>query len=297
MGAKKRKLFSRIFRFFLLAVFLLLAGGILFNSCMPFRDTDLKTERYFEKRGAKVRIHHEDYNGTSIRYFEWAPDAASDNKPLLLFVHGAPGSSMDFNRYLADSLLRTRARMINVDRLGYGFSGYGKSAVTLAEQVAQLRFVMARYPGRRAILVGHSFGGPIVAKFAMDYPELTHAIVMLAPVNDPDSEPMFWVSNFARWKATRWMLSKAWQVAGDEKFAHIQQLRLIEHDWQKIRVPVVHIHGLKDWMAPPENLAFSRRHIPGQYLKVIELPKASHFIPWTDYELVRGELMKLMEGE
>ena len=264
---------------------------------MTFRSSDEKTIRYFHKRGVEIRIHRRDFNGESIRYVEVLPAYAADAASLLLFVHGAPGSSGDYYRFLADETLRRRARLVAVDRLGYGYSAYGKAEISLAVQAGQLRFVIDQFPEKKGILIGHSFGGPIVGKFAMDFPEKTRALVMLAPVNDPDSEPVFWVSHLARWPGTRWMMSKALQVAGDEKFAHVGQLRQIEGGWRQLRMPVVHIHGQKDVLAPPANMDFSRRHIPEGNLRLIDLPNGGQFIPWKDYDLVRRELVGLLDGQ
>lgn len=260
---------------------------------MLFRTSDKKTIRYFEKRSVEVGIHYIDYGGRQVRYLETGGEPAGDE--LVLFVHGAPGAADNFYRYLADPALLARAWLVAIDRLGYGYSDYGHAETSLTVQADQIRHVLDQYPGRKAILVGHSFGGPIVARCAIDFPERIAATVMLAPVNDPASEPIFWFSHLARWPRTRWMLPDALQVAGDEKFSHVEELRKLEGDWASLRVPVVHIHGNRDFVAPPANIDFSRRHIPSRFLKLIVLPRTGHFIPWTDFRLVREELLLLLK--
>lgn len=265
----------------------------LINGIMLFRTSDKKTLRYFEKRSVEVGIHYIDYGGRPVRYLETGGEPAGDG--LVIFVHGAPGAADNFYRYLADPALLARARLIAIDRLGYGYSDYGRAETSLAVQADQIRQVLDNYPGLKAVLVGHSFGGPIVARCAIDFPERIAAVVMLAPVNDPASEPVFWFSHLARWQPTRRMLPPALQVAGDEKFSHVEELKKLEEDWASLRVPVVHIHGKRDFLAPPANIDFSCRHIPERYLKLIVLPHAGHFIPWTNYRLVRDELLLLLK--
>lgn len=258
---------------------------------MTFRTSDKKVIQYFEKRNAPVAIERIPYRDYQLRFLETGADTADF---LLVFVHGSPGSSNNFHKYLADSTLRERARMISLDRPGYGYSNYGRSAIELGEQARAVKAIVDRYDGKKTILIGHSYGGPIIGKYAMDYPQRTAGILMLAPVNDPVSEPMFWFANFGRWKLTRWMLSGSLKVSADEKLSHPDQLSKIINGWSELSVPVIHMHGNKDKLAPPVNVQFSMEKIPSQYLKVVQL-KTNHFIPWTDYDAVKQELLNLME--
>lgn len=288
-----KKVRRRILLWLLLLPVLLLLGFVLVNARMSFRSSDEKTEQYFRKRGIEARIGRIPFGGGELRYVETG--ASADSLPIVLFVHGAPGSGNNFYAFLADSLLRRRARLITIDRPGYGYSNYGQSEPSFATQVAALRAVLNLYPAQKAVLVGHSYGGPVIAQAALDDPGAITALLLLAPVMDPDSEPVPWYAGFARWRATRWLLSKAWQVSGDEKFAHVEELRRLQPRWQELAVPVAHLHGESDFLAPPqENMAFSRRHIPEAHLKIVALPNTNHFIPWTDFERVREELLALL---
>lgn len=274
--------------------FTLLAGIVLFiNSCVSFHTEDAKVERYFGKRQAPVSIHYLDFQGNPSRFIETGLD---QKDTLIVFVHGAPGSSNNFFRYLADPALRQRSRLVALDRLGYGESAPGQAEISIAVQAEQVRQVVRQYDAEFVILVGHSYGGPIVGKYAMDYPEEVSAVVMLAPVNDPDNEPIFWYSYIGRWKATRWMLPAALKVAADEKFSHAEALRAIAGGWKNLSVPVVHIHGRKDGLAPLSNIAFSEKNILPQYLNLIYLENTGHLIPWTDYKIVQEVLLGLLGG-
>ncbi len=280
-------------RYWLAALAILPMAFVLINARMSFRSSDAATKKYFAKRNTPVKIHRLPFSGGELRYVETGLQA--DTAPLVLFVHGAPGSGSGDYAYLADSILGGGARLITMDRPGYGYSNYGRSEPRFSRQAAAIKAVLDRYTPSKTILLGHSFGGPLIAQVALDYPGKVDALLMLAPVNDPGSEPVPWYAGFAKWRATRWMLSKAWQVAGDEKFAHVQELYKLQPRWQELRIPVVHVHGESDFLAPPEeNIAFSRRHIPPEHLKLVVLPGGSHFIPWTDHERVREELLELL---
>lgn len=284
-----------IFRIIGVLFSLFLFASLTFTSCMTFRSTDIKTENYFEEKNRDVNIHYLAFEDAQVRFIE-TNTSPRDELPLVVFVHGAPGSSKDFQKYLTDSLLRTKAHMVMLDRPGYGYSGYGESVPAIDKQAEAVKKVLSYYHAKNAILVGHSYGGSIVGKVAMDASEKLSAIMLLAPVIDPDSERIFWYANFSQWRATRWLLSKALRVAGDEKFAHPDELRKIEDDWNKIDIPVLHIHGKKDkHLAPYGNVEFSQQHINSDVLDLIVLDDAGHLIPWTDYDFVKKELIKLLE--
>lgn len=271
----------------ILLVLILLALHFL----MPFRESDEKMAKYFQEKQIEVIFHHEDYEGESVRFIEANLKNTPDSN-LLVFVHGAPGSSSDMKAFLADTDLLTKTRMVSIDRLGYGYSNYGESEPNIAKQATFVHFIVNEFPHKKVILVGHSFGGPIVAKYAMDYPDLVDEVIMLAPLNEPESEPMFKIGYLAKWKATRWVLPKVIGVSADEKFAHAAELEKMRNDWQNIQVPLVHIHGTKDVLAPFSNVQFSKDNIPADMLKVLVLEDTNHFLPWTDYEVVKKVILE-----
>ena len=272
-----------------LTVMLVFTGG-----CMTFRDTDAKVERYFAKKEQPIQIRRISFANRQIRIVE-TKNIKQDSLPLVIFVHGAPGSAKDFQRYLTDSVLLTKARMITFDRPGYGYSGYGQAITDIGQQAAAVEAIANDVQPARLILVGHSYGGPIVGRYAMDYPNQASAIMMLAPVIDPESEKIFWYANFAKWRATRWMLSKAWQVSGDEKFAHPGELQKMTAGWSSIDIPVVHLHGKRDrQLAPYGNVTFSEKRIHSDILKLLIMEKAGHVIHFTRYDVVQKELLELL---
>lgn len=275
-------------------VFLALLGvGIIVvlvaGSCMTARTSDKKVKTFFAEHLTPVSLHRIPYLSDSIRYLV----TGTNPKNVVVFIHGAPGSSDAFHKYLSDKELTSKATLVSIDRPGYGYSAYGKSMPGIIDQARAMWAVIDQFPdAQNLVTVGHSYGGPIAARLAMEQPDRVDAAIMLAPLNDPPSEPIFWFSYFGKWKATRWMLSKALRVAGDEKFAHADALREIESDWKDLQVPIVHIHGMKDKLAPPKpNIDFSRKHIPDSLLTMTVIEKTNHFIPWSDYDLVKKTIL------
>jgi pimeloyl-ACP methyl ester carboxylesterase len=280
----------------IIGIILILLVAVVFlamHLLMPFKESDKKIAAYFEENNVEVTIHHEAYEGGGVRFIETKGESAPDST-LILFVHGAPGSLSDHKAFLVDDDLLSRSRMVSVDRLGYGDSQYGKSQTGIAEQAAYLKFVVNQFPHNKVILSGHSFGGPIVAKFAMDYPELASTVIMLAPLNEPETEPIFKMAYFAKWKLTRWTLPKAINVSADEKFAHSNELEKMRSGWQNLTTPIIHFHGTEDVLAPFSNLQYSIDNIPNELLLAIELEEANHFLPWSHYKEVKNMILNVL---
>ncbi len=105
-----------------------------------------------------------------------------ESGPVVLMIHGASANAREFSWSLAPRLAETH-QVLMVDRPGHGHSERPDEADTLAVQASQVAGALkALAPGRKAILVGHSFGGAVSLRLALDHPELVDGLVLLAPV-------------------------------------------------------------------------------------------------------------------
>ena len=96
--------------------------------------------------------------------------AGPEDGELLLLVHGAPdrrGAFRRVQRHLPEF------RVVTYDRRGYGESAALPLAASLADHAHDLLGVLA---GRRAVVVGHSFGGNVALHAATLRPELFAAV-------------------------------------------------------------------------------------------------------------------------
>lgn len=271
---------------------ILLPGIVLLQtSCVKMRVSDTKIKEYYTKKSAEVRIKRYKVGKREIRYIE----TGADTLPLVLFVHGAPGGLEAFQSYLVDSTLVGKAHLVTVDRPGYGYSNYGKSVPSIKKQAALLQPILdANKSGRPAILVGHSYGGPIIAQMAMDYPKQVGALVLAAPAIDPANEKIFFISYPADWFLIRLFIPRAFKVANDEKLSHVHELEKMYDHWHKLRLPITYIHGKKDMVVPYANTAFAQRMLRRAKLEVITNKKMNHFIPWTHPHYIRQAIIKYL---
>ena len=128
--------------------------------------------------------------------------------PLLLFIPGSPGTWDNFMAYLADETLLKRIRMISVDRLGMGASRKGGFESSLAAQ-AEAFWPLLEKETQPVIVVGHSYGGAVASKLAMEYPEKLKGLVLVAASVSPDHEERRWYNHLADGPAISWMLPRS----------------------------------------------------------------------------------------
>ncbi len=268
------------------------AQTIACGTLATFRTSDSKVIQHFAKKGLQAQVHYEAFEGLRLRHIHSKPYDAS--LPTLYFVHGAPGSSDNFDAYLTDSLLNTKANLISFDRLGYGYSEFGCAHPDIAQQAGSLIPQLKQCSSKElpGILIGWSYGGPIAAKMALEAPEIVAAVVMLAPALDPEAERYFALGKLAEWKLTEWMVPLSFRVAQIEKRFHAAALRPLVGQWKNIQVPVLMLHGSKDKLVPyAPNVAFAQKHFSNTQFTLHRVVGKGHVFPMQETEMVKKVLL------
>lgn len=258
-----------------------------------FRKGEKKVFRKFRNSGVTPIIQYVDFEGKTLRYIS---DRVINNKiPTILFIHGAPGSSSNYFKFLKDKQLGKITNLISVDRLGYGYSDHGNSETSIEKQADSIFAIAEKHQLENIVVLGWSFGVPIAAKMAYKYPQIKHS-VLIAGAIDPKHERYFLAAKLIDWKLTKWLVFKPFLVANDEKLAHVAELTKMENDWQQIQTPITYYHGTRDAIVPYENMDFIKNKVSEKLLKPITLKGANHFILKRNYNLVKDELLAVLKG-
>src|SRR6266516_6157615 len=112
--------------------------------------------------------------------FAPTPQPQPESKPAVLLLHGQPGSGADWRA--VERQLASQFRVIAPDRPGYGtnqakpgdFAANARAMVGLLDRLGQ----------KRAIIVGHSWGGGAAIAMARRYPERVAGLVLVGAVGD-----------------------------------------------------------------------------------------------------------------
>ena len=271
-----------------LILFLLLIFGFLMYKIIDPNSTDKQLLEKLNFDSTRVVIDTYESEGNKIRYV----DIGNTTDRLVIFIHGTPGTLEAFNRYLKDRSLRSKFRMIAMDRPGYGASGPGTPETSIKKQADSIVPLLEKNQhNAKPIIVGHSFGATIAARLAMDHPDKIGTIILVGGALDPDHEKFFAIAKLLELPLIRHLIPASMKVANDEKNTHVDQLKQMLPGWKKITGKVIIIHGVKDKLVPIENAYFAEKVLTNAQV-IMKIDKnAGHLIPWTKPDLIKNEIL------
>lgn len=194
----------------------------------------------------------------------WSAETGPPSGPLVVLVHGTMDRSsgmLALARRL-DERSGGSLRVARYDRRGYGRSALG-GPCTVSAHVADLVGLLG---GRRAVLVGHSFGGNVALAVAARHPALVAAVAVyeapmsweswwprgsagaaaVAEVDPARAAEVFMrrVVGDARWEALPERTKAVRRAEGAAMVAELADLRR-QAPWrvEDLRVPVVSAYG------------------------------------------------------
>ncbi|XP_030446841.2 probable 1-acylglycerol-3-phosphate O-acyltransferase [Syzygium oleosum] len=163
--------------------------------------------------------------GSKVRWFRSSSDEprfintitfdSKEDSPTLVMVHGYGASQGFFFRNF--EALASRFRVIAIDQLGWGGSSRPDFTCRSTEET-EAWFIDSFEEWRKAknitnfILLGHSFGGYVAAKYSLKHPEHVQHLILVGPAGfssetDPKAE---WLMQFRRtWKGA--IMSHLWE--------------------------------------------------------------------------------------
>ncbi|XP_078173362.1 putative 1-acylglycerol-3-phosphate O-acyltransferase [Carex rostrata] len=112
-------------------------------------------------------------------------DSKESNSPTLVMVHGYGASQGFFYRNF--DVLADRFRIVAIDQLGWGGSSRPDFTCKSTEETEEW-FIDSLEEWRKAknlsnfVLLGHSFGGYVAAKYALKHPEHIQHLILVSPV-------------------------------------------------------------------------------------------------------------------
>jgi len=270
--------------------------GLLFlmDSCMQFRMSKSEIDQFFANKQTKGTLHSYYHGNRLVNYLE----AGDRHLPLVVFVHGSPGSLSAFIDFMADTVLLKRADLITIDRPGFGASNFGYAEPSLKKQVAMFKPFLEEHKNQRPIiLVGHSLGGPVIARMAMDYPELVDGLIFVAGSIDPDLEPHEWFRAPLALPFLKWLLPRSIRASNDEIYKLKPELQEMLPLWSSIKAPAIFIQGGKDELVHPDNAQFAQRMMTGTTVKLVLKEDMNHFVPWSNPELIRNAIVEMLQDK
>lgn len=190
--------------------------------------------------------------------------------PRVIFIHGSPGGSGMYVDYLREPV--PGVETIAVDRMGYGESLPHEAVTEFAAHADSLAPLLVERNGLWPILVGHSLGAPIAAWLASEYPDRVGGLILVAGGFDPELEDPRWYNEVASWRVMQVFMAGFLNVSNREILANQAQVVELVDRLERIRCPVIIIHGTADDLVPFASVDFLIDHLadnPEVYVAVL----------------------------
>jgi pimeloyl-ACP methyl ester carboxylesterase len=224
--------------------------------------------------------------GQDVRmaFMDVPPSGAANGHAVVLF-HGNNFAGFYFGGVI-DALRTAGFRVVVPDQIGYGRSSKPIIPYSFFDWARNTRLMLQSLRIDKAMIVGHSMGGMLAARFATQYPDVTERLVLYNPIGlvDPrysrpaDSvdeaykrtlastyqsirasimryvahNPAAWTPEFERYTRIRY----AWTLAADwPRLAMVQtlinQVNYVDQvvdDWAHIKAPTLVFGGAEDYL-------------------------------------------------
>ena len=229
----------------------------------------------------------------------------------LVFLHGITGSRRYWERRVAH--MARDHRLLIPDLLGFGLSPKPPVDYTVPRFTASLRDLIVEegLAGRRHTLIGHSLGALVAIQYAIDHGEDVDGLVLLnlPRYGSPEeAHRLFWLGspqyrkllnehsvaeNLSQVRRSgvdlflKYLVRFPWGVIADcRKFTMRSLTSTLENCLLNYRLddvlprlaprPVLLLHGLRDGVAPYDNV----RDLPGAYpyMRLEVIPSSGHHV-------------------
>lgn len=264
---------------------------------LPFGMSKKETISYFKSQHIKFIDTVAYLENRKIHYIA----AGNDTCPMLLLIHGSPGSWNDLKEYVSDSHLLKKYYVIAYDRPGFGGSDMPASQDLQHQAQAAGWFVENRKNKYPVMVVGHSYGGPVAVQLAVNKPRDMKAVVLVSPTIDPEAEEnnaakKFLQSYSMAWPF-KWMMSKE-IVRCTQEMRHLpSNIRQMQKGYARIKCQIIEFHGKEDWIAPISNQTYVCNNFVCAKVDTLTEADGDHFLVWSKHDRIVELLLNAANQE
>lgn len=222
--------------------------------------------------------------GQDVRmaFMDVAPQGTANGHTVMIF-HGNNFAGFYFGNII-DALRKEGFRVVVVDQIGYGRSSKPIIPYSLNDMARNSHAVLQSLKITRAMIIGHSMGGMLAARFASLYPDVTERVIVYNPIGLSDTrhgrapgnvdaqyktalgatyqsvkaglmryvahKPEAWNDEFEKYARIRY----SWTLGADwPRLAMVQTLTSnvigsdpVVYDWPNIKAPTLAFGGAED---------------------------------------------------
>jgi pimeloyl-ACP methyl ester carboxylesterase len=269
----------RFFFYFFFSLFILLFSATYFIEKLFLPSAETVIAQINKNTSYQLQYDSIEWNEKKIGYVAIGNDTAQ----RVILVHGSPGNWTNYYNALEDDSLVKNHYLIAIDRYGYGLTDGAHGEPDLGIHAAYIHeLCKPSKGGKKPILVGHSMGGPIVIKCAIDYSHDITGVVSVAGSFDAKLEPNEWFRGMYKVFPVNLFFNRDLKASNDELFMHRVALTKMSTEWGRITCKVTIIQGGKDNLVAPGNIEFAKEKLKGKEVTYDFIPDEDHFIPFEN---------------
>ena len=248
--------------------------------------------------------------------------------PAVVLVHGANGTWNDFPPELIAELSRDHT-VIALDRPGHGWSEAPRGPLGLEQNAAAITALLRELDVGPATIVGHSYGGAVALRAALDEPRLVSHVVAVCPCTAIDQRnarygsvplvsgplgavllrffalPMLPFGLPLRTDAwypapapPGWSPARAFAYVPSQMHTAVRNFRELRADIEwlhehlpDLTVPLTVVAGAQDLVTPPaEHVDWLRGAVPRARFTIV--PRVGHWLPRLQPEFVTAAVRR-----
>lgn len=277
-----------------------------------------------------LNLYGQDVN---MAYMDIPPAGQANGRTVMLF-HGFNFGGFYFAGPI-EALRREGFRVVVPDQIGFGRSSKPVIPYNFHDMALNSRTLLKSLGISKAVVVGHSMGGMLAARFASSYPDVTERVVLYNPIGLTDARwDQAWTSaddaykalmaqthdeNYAQAYGTikRYFATSPWKPEYDQfvrimyapslsaDWPRLAMVRVllrqmlyfdpVVYDWPHIKVKALVLGGDKDGPDFPAQAKHIADTIPGAQMVLI--PGAGH-VPHIEFpEIFNRELLKFLKSD
>lgn len=272
----------------------LMAGGLLAQTggapvdARPISITCEECPYPFPSKYLPLNLYGQDVR---MAYMD-VPPAGAANGHTVVLLHGNNFAGFYFGN-IAEALSEAGFRVIIPDQMGYGRSSKPIIPYSFNDFARNTRAVLLSEGIDTAMIVGHSMGGMLAARFSTQYPDMTEKLVIYNPIGLTDGRfsrpagsidasyqrtmesasfdsiksglqryvahnPAAWNDTFETYAGIRygWTLGADWPRLAmvQTLISNLIYIDPVVYDWPHIQAPTLVFGGADDYLAgTPEN--------------------------------------------
>jgi len=213
---------------------------------------------------------------------EVAYEVRESSGPAVLFLHGVPGDSREFDALLDGATLTYRA--ITIDLPGFGTSTRGVEDPSASEAARAALAVLDTLGVTQAHLVAHGQGGNVAIEILRARPAAGRSLTLVAASgveefellgNHEINQPLYAAQLAILWLVDNvvphfGLYDRAPLNLSYARFFHRGDSRSARPLLESLEIPTLIVHGSDDFLVPPEVAAEHARIVPQSRLVMVD---------------------------